>query len=142
MISAEHTVVINRPVEDVFAFVADQTNEPKWHTDVLEVRPTAPLKLGGTLTWVIKFMGRNEYEMEVTGFEPHRHIELTTREGPLKPTVTHRFEPADGGTRYTRHVDMPLKGMIRIVGPIMVATGAARKRQVRFAENLKNLLEQ
>ena len=31
MISMEHSVVINRPVEEVFAFVADQANEPKWH---------------------------------------------------------------------------------------------------------------
>ena len=42
MISMEHSVVINRPIEDVFAFVADQGNEPKWHKDVLEAHPGDP----------------------------------------------------------------------------------------------------
>ena len=39
MISVESDAVIDRPVQDVFAFVSDPTNEPKWHTDILEIRP-------------------------------------------------------------------------------------------------------
>jgi hypothetical protein len=77
----------------------------------------------------------------VTAFEPRRRIELTTRQGPLKPTLTHTFEPADGATRYQRHVQIPLDGMFRLVGPIMKITGAARRRNARWAENLKTLLE-
>ena len=59
MIGVESTVVINRPVEDVFAFASDQTNEPKWHTDVLEVHPASggPVGPGSTSVWAIKFMG-------------------------------------------------------------------------------------
>ena len=141
MISAEHTVNINRRVEDVFDFVADQANEPRWHTDVLEVSPEARLELGAAVTWQVKFMGQKEYVSEVTAFEPQRRIQLTARQGPLKPTLTHTFEQANGGTRYTRHVQIPLEGMFRIVGPIMKATGAAQKRNARFAENLRSLLE-
>jgi uncharacterized protein YndB with AHSA1/START domain len=141
MISMLHAVVINRPVEDVFAFVADQGNEPRWHTDVLEVHPRQPLELGASVTWLVRFMGSNTYVAEVTAFEPLRRIELTARQGPLKPTLTHTFEPTDGATRYQRHVQIPLHGMFRLVGPIMKASGAAHRRNARFAENLKNLLE-
>jgi uncharacterized protein YndB with AHSA1/START domain len=142
MISAEHTVDIHRPIADVFEFVSDQTNEPSWHTDVLKVSPEEPLRLGSTVTWLVKFMGENEYVSEVTSFEPQRRIELTAREGPLKPILTHTFEQTNGGTRYTRHVQIPLEGMFRLVGPVMKATGAARKRNTRFAENLRTLLEE
>jgi len=48
MSSLDHSVAIDRPTEDVFANVADQTNEPKWHTDVLEVRPKGRVELGST----------------------------------------------------------------------------------------------
>ncbi|MGI8658125.1 MAG: SRPBCC family protein [Candidatus Limnocylindria bacterium] len=145
MIRAEHSVEIDRPIEDVFAFVADQSNEPKWHTDVVEVvrpGPDQPIQLGSSVVWVIDFMGRSEYEAEVTVFEPNRCIELTARRGPLKPILTHRFERAGSGTRYTRHIDIPPSGVFRVLEPILRAAGVARKRQIRFAENLKTVLEQ
>jgi len=45
MIDETHTVTINRPVNEVFDFVADPSNEPDWHFDVTEVlRPrTGPM---------------------------------------------------------------------------------------------------
>jgi len=141
MISMKHAVVINRPVGDVFAFVADQANEPKWHTDVLEVNPARPLEPGASVTWLVRFMGTKTYVAEVTAFEALHRIELTARQGPLKPILTHTFQGTDGATRYQRHVQIPLQGMFRLVGPIMKATGAAHRRNARFAENLKNLLE-
>lgn len=86
-------------------------------------------------------MGENQYLNEVTAFEPERRIEMAALEGPLKPTVTHTFEGVDGRTIYTRHVSIPLQGMFRLVGPVMKATGAAHRRNARFARNLKELLE-
>jgi len=141
MISAEHTVVIDRPAHEVFEFVADQRNETKWHTDVVEVRPETRLKLGSRVTWVVKFMGEQEYTTKVTAFDDDRRIELTTLEGPLKPILNHTFSSSNGSTRYTRRVQIPAKGLFKVVGPIMKATGAAKRRNARFAENLKELLQ-
>ena len=86
--------------------------------------------------------GQGSYiEFEVTEFDAPHVIQLETREGPLKPTLTHSFESKNGATHYTRSVRIPMEGMFRLVGPIMKATGAAHKRNARFAENLKELLE-
>ncbi len=142
MITASHTVDIDRPAHQVFDFVADQRNEAKWHTDVLDVEPKGPILLGSTVTWLVKFMGENHYVNEVTEFDAPRLIQLAAREGPLKPTLTHRFVSRNGATRYTRSVSIPVEGMFRLVAPIMKATGAARRRNAHFAENLKTLLEQ
>lgn len=141
IISAEHTVVIDRPAHEVFEFVADQRNEPRWHADVVEVRPETRLELGSRVTWVVKFMGEQEYTTEVTAFDDDRLIELTTQEGPMKPILTHTFSASNGSTRYTRRVQIPAEGMFKVVGPIMRATGAAHRRNARFAENLKELLQ-
>lgn len=59
MTRAEHTVDIARPVEEVFDYVTDQSNEPKWHTDVMDVDPAQRPELGDKMTWVVKFMGEN-----------------------------------------------------------------------------------
>jgi Polyketide cyclase / dehydrase and lipid transport len=38
MPSASHSVVINRPASEVFAFVADGENAPRWRTGVLDIQ--------------------------------------------------------------------------------------------------------
>lgn len=143
MISAGASTVIDQPIQDVFAFASDQQNEPGWHTDVLAIRP-APASAGaGGLgsTWLVTvgFFGRNEYEVEVTRFEPDRLVEITTRSGPLRPTTTHAFEPAELGTRFFRRVEIPLEGKSRILKPLLARV--ARRRNARFVEDLKNALE-
>ncbi len=74
MIKAETSLVINRPVEKVFAFVNDSENAPQWRSSVLESRQTSegPTCVGTTLTEVIRFLGRRiESTFEVTEYEPN-----------------------------------------------------------------------
>lgn len=103
--------------------------------------PPTPLGPNSTVSWLIKFMGKDTYVADVTEYRAPNLILLTTREGPLKPLLTHRFEPIDSGTSYTRQVRIPLAGAFRAVGPIMRLTGAAHWRNARFAENLKSFIE-
>ena len=152
MISVENDVVIKKPVEEVFAFVSERSNESKWHTDIVEVRaapdshssPAGDLSsfwtLGSTWLVTVQFMGRKEYLVEITGVEPNRRIQFTTRTGPVRPITTYLFEPASGGTRFIRHVDIPLNGVLRVMKPLM--RKSVEKRNARFVENLKRLLEQ
>jgi len=46
MIKAERTVVIDRPIEEVFAFVTDQTNTPRWQAGLVELERTTPGPIG------------------------------------------------------------------------------------------------
>jgi uncharacterized protein YndB with AHSA1/START domain len=146
-ISAESSAVIGRPIEDVWAFVSDPRNEPKWHTDILEIRSASDPAGGPPTNWIdgatllvtVQFMGRREYEVEITGLEANRRLQFTTRTGPVKPTSTYLFESADGDTRFTRHVEVPLHGPMRIFGPLMRRD--LEKRNGRFVQNLKALLD-
>ncbi len=139
MIDETHTVTINRPVGEVFDFVANPANETKWHLDVKEVirSKDGPYELGETLQWVVKFGGSNTYSIEVTALEPNRFIELTTREGPVKPILTHTFQNNGEGTRYTRRVRFETKGVMRVLAPVMARLNNPNRR---WAENLKGLL--
>ena len=140
MIDETHTVTINRPVNEVFDFVANPSNEPDWHYDVKEVLRSkdGPYELGETFEWVIKFGSTNTYSVEITGFEPNRFIEVTAREGPILPVLTHTFQPEGDRTRYTRRVRFEAKGVVRVMAPLMARI---KSPNTRWAENLKELLE-
>ncbi|MBW3663738.1 MAG: SRPBCC family protein [Actinobacteria bacterium] len=141
MIDQQHTVRIGRTVDDVFAFVAEPTNEPSWHHDVVDVHTaqSGPLRLGARLDWKVKFLGTKDYQVEVTGFEPNHLIEITTLEGPVKPVVTHLFERDGDATRYTRRVRFKPKGLFRVLEPVLHLMPSPN---ARWARNLKKVLEE
>lgn len=141
MISVESSVVIDRPVEDVYGFVSDPTNEPTWHTDVLEIRAAeeSPTGVGSIWNVTVQFMGRKEYQVQLTALDPNRRVEITTTSGPLRPTATYLLEPASGGTRFTRCVDIPVDGPLRVLQPLMRTD--VRRRNAGFVKKLKRILE-
>jgi len=148
VISVESSEEIRRPVQEVWAFVSNPRNEPKWHTDILEIKSEADPSRGPGSSWVlgstwlvtVQFMGRRQYVVQVTGLEPNRRLEITTRTGPMRPIATYLLEPSTDGTRFTRHVDLPVQGPFRIMRWLIRKN--AQKRNARFVQNLKDLLEQ
>lgn len=140
MIDETHTVTINRPVDEVFEFVAEPSHETDWHFDVKEVLrdKDGPYEIGEKFQWRINFGGLKTYSIEVTALEPNRFIELTTYEGPVLPVLTHTFQSEGAGTRYTRRIRFETKGLLRFLAPLMVRFN---NPNTRWAENLKELLE-
>lgn len=143
MVDRTDSITIARPVEEVFAYVTDTSNDPAWHTDILEVQKRSEGPIGMGTKWHVgfkPFMGVSEGSMEVAGFEPNRTEVLRGAMGPMHTTLTFLFEPADGGTRVTRRVQIKLSGVMRLMGPIMQWVDAP-KRNRRFLANLKRVLE-
>ena len=140
MIDQSHTVTIDRPVGEVFDFVAEPSNEPKWHFDVREVvRPKqGPIALGTTYEWIVRFLGMKKYVGEVTAFEPNRFIEMTTLEGPVLPQLTHAFQAEGDHTTYTRRIRFETKGLFKVLEPLIKRMPSPN---ARWAENLKLVLE-
>ncbi len=141
MIQATASQTIDRPIQDVFAFVSDAANEPRWHTDVLEVHPSSdvPVAPGATSRWVVEFMGRKDMQMRVAELKPNQREVLQATSGPMLPTITYLFEPDNGGTRFTRKVEVQPAGLLRLMEPMM--RGMVTKRNAGFVANLKRVLE-
>lgn len=143
MIDTSGSVTINRPVEDVFNYVTDMSNDPSWHTDVLEARKTSEGPVGVGTTWHSRFkpsMGVSEGDMEVVAFEPNRMEVLRGVIGPMQPTLSYMLEPIDGGTRFTRRIQIKVSGMMRVMEPLMRLM--TPRRNASFLANLKRVLEQ
>jgi len=141
MIDVTHTVTINRPVSEVFDFVAESSNEPKWDIDVQEVvQPTqGPLTEGTTYEWVLKFLGSKRIAGKVTAFESNRLIELTTYEGAILPKITHTFKADGDRTIYARRIRFETTGLLKLLEPLMKLM--PKNPNTRTAENLKLVLE-
>jgi uncharacterized protein YndB with AHSA1/START domain len=141
VVKAERTVVIDRPIQHVFAFVTDQTNTPSWQAGLVEVRRTTsgPIGVGTRHTFVRNFMGRRmEADNEYVAFEPDRLVTFRTTSGP--PLVaSYLFEAAPNGTRLTSRVELLGAGFF---GLLDVVVGAGLRREMRAAlPALKALLE-
>lgn len=76
------TTVIDRPIDEVFDFLAAGTNDPKFSPRVLEIRkePDGPSKLGTVFISKVKDAGMTS----------NRRFELTTFEAPIKIRWTER----------------------------------------------------
>lgn len=72
-----------------------------------------------------------------SGTEPSRGVHDQERTAQADDDVS--LDPADGGTLFRRHVDIPVQGRFRLMKPVMARV--ARRRNARFVENLKRLLE-
>jgi uncharacterized protein YndB with AHSA1/START domain len=102
MVKVELSVIINRPVAEVFAFVTDPANNAKWQDGLVESRlvSSGSVGVGAQITDVRKFIGRDmDSKLEVTAFEPNKKFGEKVISGPLKFEIIETFEPSGDGTK-------------------------------------------
>lgn len=142
MIKVDESIMIQRPVEEVFAFVADQRNAPEWQSGLLEVRRTddGPLGVGSTHAVVRKFMGRRlEVDNEYVTYEPNIEVTFKSTAGPMPFEFSYLTESTPTGTRLTGKMQMHAAGFIGLAEPL-IAASMKREMQAGLGE-LKDLLE-
>jgi len=73
----ENTIRTERPVDEVFAFVSDFENIPKWNYYVLEVRQLSenPIGVGTTYHRIRK---TDEQDFRIIEFEPNHTVAVKT----------------------------------------------------------------
>jgi uncharacterized membrane protein len=143
MININVDRVIKRPIEDVFSFVANFENHPKWEKNFQNVKllSPAPTGVGTTYECEMKLPGQSvTSKFEITEFEPNRKISFEGEAaGPAKPKGSFLFETVPGGTKLTLCPRPEFRGFFRLLEPIMA--GYIRKQNEDHLGNLKRLLE-
>lgn len=142
MTKMEMSIVINRPVEEVFEFVTNPENEPLYRSGLLESEITSegPYGVGTTTREVSQFLGRRiETTAIITEYEPNRKIALKTTSGPIPFNLSQTFEPVGGGTKVTTALEGEVGGFFKLAEPVVVRMGK-RQAEAELA-NLKDLLE-
>ena len=124
MPQAQRAITINRPVEAVFAYLADGEKCREWRPGVLDIQRTSGDGGVGTTyrQGVSGPMGRRiAADYEITKSELNRLLEFQTTTGPVRPHGRYDLETIDGGTRLSFALDAELSGTAqpppRVDGP-------------------------
>jgi uncharacterized protein YndB with AHSA1/START domain len=122
MATFENVVVIGRPIEEVFAFLSDFENVPRWNHAVVETRKVSEGAVGvGTIYRQVRSVPtRSEESFEVTAYDPPRHLEVRGQLGPFPSRLSYALDALPGGTRVTNSVELELRGPGRLLGPVAV----------------------
>ena len=142
MVTNEKIITINRPVEEVFAYVSDAQNGPRWQSELVEARrlTDGSLGVGTQYAGVRKFMGRKvESIMEYITYEPNKKIVFKSISGSSPFVQTYLFESSGAGTQLTTRLDLETSGLMGLAEPL-IASGVKREVDASFAA-LKEILE-
>jgi uncharacterized protein YndB with AHSA1/START domain len=139
------STVIDRPIADVFAFLADGTNDPKFSPRVQEIRQTTDGPVGAGSVF--------ESKVKDAGMTTSRKFELTDVQAPTRIRWTERSKNLvtvpDGGydlesvsdtqTKVTIHNTFEGHGFGKLI--VGFALRAAIKDAPAFAQRIKSAVE-
>jgi uncharacterized membrane protein len=137
MITFDIGTLIDRPVENVFGFISNPMNLPKWQAMVATVEPASsgPVGVGSKFKVNTEVMGRKmEGVMEITDFIPPEKFGFKNVAGPVQVQAVATFKPAGTGTR------LNLNGQGEPGGVFKLAEGVLAKQvKSQMEDNLKRL---
>ncbi|GGJ92380.1 hypothetical protein GCM10011583_24840 [Streptomyces camponoticapitis] len=141
----ETVTEIDRPIEEVFAYLADGTNDPEFSPRVQRIDkvPAGPTSVGTVFRTTVKDAGmKSNREMVITEMEAPRKIRwretsknsVTASEGGYDLQ-----EAANGSTQVRLYNALEGHGVGKVL--VGLALGAARKDAPAFGERIKKAVE-
>jgi uncharacterized membrane protein len=123
MVETSTSIDIERPADEVFAFVSEFPNNPRWQRGQRSCRWTSepPLRVGSTYDQHARFLGRDMVNaFRVVELEPARRVTFTSESGTFPLTITRTVEPLGAErSRFTEHVRGEPGGFFRIAEPLL-----------------------
>lgn len=131
-----NTVTIGRSAHEVFGFVSELENVPRWNHAIVETRKTSdgPVGVGTEYRQIRSLPNRSEETLRVTELEPDRRLAVRGRLGPFAGTLVYEFEDLGGMTRLTNTAELEARGVMRVAAPL-----ASRRVRDAVASNLRTL---
>jgi len=127
------TQVIERPIDEVFATVADAGNFHKWNPTITSARrlSNAGMTLGAKFEW--KLRGFGTVVQEFGEFERNRCIRIVPQIRGLRGGHRFTFTRQGNATRIDHELAMLPTGWLRLLSPIMSMIGRRNLRDTTQA---------
>jgi uncharacterized membrane protein len=142
MVKVDVNITIDRPPDEVFAYIANFENNPRWQKGMQSCKFTSdgPLGVGSTYEQVAKFMGKEILTtFEVINYQPGKMIEIKSVISTFPLHITRSVEPHNGGTHVQAIIEGEPGGLFKLMTPFM---GMMVKRSVNADyARLKLILE-
>ncbi len=126
-------IVINKPVAEVFGYMAVPENAPKWMPDVVGIKriTPGPLALGSKFEETRKMgMGMKEtYPTEVTKWVPNKEMGFIATGKSVTVDVHYDISSVTGGTKLDYAIGFRWKGFAKIMMiPFLPMIGMSLKK--------------
>jgi uncharacterized protein YndB with AHSA1/START domain len=137
----ETSVQIERPAEEVFDYVSEPENFPRWNSAVQAVRRTSGEGDVGSTYLMERDLpgGRAENELEILTRSRPTEFDMRTTSGPTPFTYLYRFVWENGATEVQLAAEVELSGVAGALGPL--ATRAVKRGVDANFATLKSVLE-
>ncbi len=143
MITIDLSALVDCPLPQVFAFVSNPLNLPKWQHMIASIEPltSGEVALGSKYRVSAEMMGRKiDGQMEVTTFDPAGgRFGFTNQAGPMQVTVTISLKPVGTGAKIALHADGNPGGVFKIAEGVLA--GQVRSQMEANLARLKSVLE-
>lgn len=136
--------MVDRPIDEVWAFLTDLFNAPRlWGRRLLGLRQTSPGSAGVGSTFqgrMVIYGFETRVTLVVTEWDPPHAVAFSGILRPFGPTVARwALEPASDGTKMTRSADFELRGPLKFVWPLLTPLMGGGMRDA--SRNLKQFIE-
>ena len=117
----QRIVTVEKPLEKVFAYLADFTTTTEWDPGTVRtVRTSGDGAFGTEYQNTSTFAGRQtELTYVVVDLVPNRHISLRGENKTVIANDTMTFREAGANTEVTYTADFTFKGITRFIAPFM-----------------------
>ena len=119
----ESSIVINAPIEKVWAYLNDVNNASKYSSNILEAKLTSPgpTRVGTTYAYTIQAIGQKmETTGEITAYDPPRKSAWKAIKSPFPMNGSTVLEAVAGGTRVTQTINAEPGGFFKLAEPLLV----------------------
>jgi len=137
MAAVENTVTIMRPAEEVFAYLADAENLPRWNYAIEQTRKitAGPVGVGTVYRQTRTIPSRSQEEFEIVVFQPPGQLVLDGTFGPFRARTSYLLEPVAGGTGLTNRWELEATSApLRLLAPVAIP-----RVKAAVAKNLRTL---
>jgi Polyketide cyclase / dehydrase and lipid transport len=141
MARIEGEILINRPVEEVFDYVADSRNEPSFNPAMADVELLTPLPIGRGTRFRAR-MGRAGTQMlvKLTEFDQPHQLGSRTISSMMQTSGALTFAADGDATVMSWDWQVRPKGWMRMLGPLFGPLGGRMERRIwtsmkRYLEN-------
>lgn len=139
----EATILINKPTEDVFAFLHNPDNHPKFVPGMLEFNKSSPgpiEQVGTSIQGVRRFFGRRmELPYEITEYQHGARLGMKGAMGPITFMDGYVLESMGSNTRVKFWLELTLTGVMRLARPFIALVGKTHAHETLV--NLKKALD-
>ena len=142
MAAATNSIDINRPIEQVYRFLANGLNNPQWRPPVTDIKLASGSP--GTVGAVYKQRIKGPFGISipadyrlVQAIDNFR-IKFEVITGPARPVGLFDLEPTASGSRVKFSLSYEPKGLKRLINPLIQKVMDA---EVRNLANLKRAIE-